>query len=109
MTDSHPVPSIVGRSNSGKATLMVKLLPWLIARGWRVGAPKHHVRGFTMDIEGKETCRPEPLPGRPDAGSLGDGPFRPAGGAGPRRGRGGGAGVLERTPVPEGAREGERP
>ena len=57
MTDHPPILSIVGRSNSGKTTLIVKLLPWLSARGWRVGTLKHDVHGFTMDHEGKDTYR----------------------------------------------------
>ncbi len=57
MASSVPVLSIVGRSNSGKTTLIVKLLPWLTARGWRVGTIKHDVHGFTMDHEGKDTYR----------------------------------------------------
>ncbi len=57
MASAVPVLSVVGRSNSGKTTLIVKLLPWLTARGWRVGTIKHDVHGFTMDHEGKDTYR----------------------------------------------------
>lgn len=57
MNPAPPVVSVVGRSDSGKTTLIVKLLPWLSARGWRVGTVKHDVHGFTMDHEGKDTYR----------------------------------------------------
>ncbi len=57
MASAVPVLSVVGRSNSGKTTLIVRLLPWLTARGWRVGTIKHDVHGFTMDHEGKDTYR----------------------------------------------------
>jgi molybdopterin-guanine dinucleotide biosynthesis protein B len=57
VASSVPVLSVVGRSNSGKTTLIVKLLQWLTARGWRVGTIKHDVHGFTMDYEGKDTYR----------------------------------------------------
>lgn len=57
MPKSVPVISIVGRSNSGKTTLIEELLRWLTRRGWRVGTLKHDVHGFTMDHEGKDTYR----------------------------------------------------
>ena len=52
-----PIVSIVGKSNSGKTTLILKLLPILKARGYRVGTVKHDVHGFEMDREGKDTYR----------------------------------------------------
>ena len=53
-----PVVSIVGqRSNSGKTTLLVKLLAEAKRRGWRVAAVKHDVHGFEMDKPGKDTWR----------------------------------------------------
>ncbi|AFM01759.1 MULTISPECIES: molybdopterin-guanine dinucleotide biosynthesis protein B [Desulfitobacterium] len=53
-----PVVSIVGqRSNSGKTTLLVKLLKEAKNRGWRVAAVKHDVHGFEMDKPGKDTWR----------------------------------------------------
>jgi molybdopterin-guanine dinucleotide biosynthesis protein MobB len=60
MTDSThpPVVSIVGRSKSGKTTLIEKLIPILKARGYRVGTVKHHAHpGFNIDIPGKDTWR----------------------------------------------------
>lgn len=53
-----PVVSIVGRhSNSGKTTLLVKLLSEAKKRGWRVAAVKHDSHGFEMDKPGKDTWR----------------------------------------------------
>ncbi|MGE4271350.1 MAG: molybdopterin-guanine dinucleotide biosynthesis protein B [Desulfitobacterium sp.] len=53
-----PVVSIVGQhSNSGKTTLLVKLLTEAKRRGWRVAAVKHDVHGFEMDKPGKDTWR----------------------------------------------------
>ncbi len=52
-----PVVSIVGKSDSGKTTLLIKLIPILKHRGYRVGTVKHDVHGFEMDREGKDTYR----------------------------------------------------
>lgn len=52
-----PVISIVGKSDSGKTTLIEKLIPILKIRGYRVGTIKHDVHGFEMDREGKDTYR----------------------------------------------------
>jgi len=52
-----PVVSIVGRKNAGKTTLVERLLPELVERGWRVGTLKHDVHGFQMDHPGKDTYR----------------------------------------------------
>lgn len=53
-----PVVSIVGqRSNSGKTTLLVKLIAEAKNRGWRVAAIKHDVHGFEMDKPGKDTWK----------------------------------------------------
>jgi molybdopterin-guanine dinucleotide biosynthesis protein MobB len=60
MTESNhpPVVSIVGRSKSGKTTLIEKLIPILKAHGYRVGTVKHHAHpGFDIDIPGKDTWR----------------------------------------------------
>lgn len=52
-----PVISIVGKSDSGKTTLIEKIIPILKRRGYRVGTVKHDVHGFEMDREGKDTYR----------------------------------------------------
>lgn len=52
-----PIISIVGKSNSGKTTLLEKLIPALKKRGYRVGTIKHDVHGFEMDREGKDTYK----------------------------------------------------
>ncbi len=53
-----PVISIVGRSKSGKTTLIEKLIPELARRGYRVGTIKHHAHpDFTIDYEGTDSWR----------------------------------------------------
>ncbi len=52
-----PIVSIVGTSNSGKTTLIEKLVPELVRRGYRVATIKHDVHGFDMDREGKDSWR----------------------------------------------------
>lgn len=47
----------IGYSNSGKTTLIEKLLPLLIARGLRVSAVKNAHHGFDMDRPGKDSFR----------------------------------------------------
>lgn len=52
-----PVVSIVGESDSGKTTLIEKIIPELIRRGYRVATIKHHGHGFDLDHEGKDSWR----------------------------------------------------
>ncbi|MBI2915086.1 MAG: molybdopterin-guanine dinucleotide biosynthesis protein B [Firmicutes bacterium] len=52
-----PMVCVVGRSNSGKTTLIEKLLPDLKNRGLRVGTIKHDAHSFDMDHPGKDTWR----------------------------------------------------
>ena len=52
-----PIISIVGRSNSGKTTLIEKLISELSGRGHRVATVKHDVHGFDIDKEGKDSWR----------------------------------------------------
>ncbi len=52
-----PCLSVVGKSDSGKTTLLEKLIPALKARGLKVGVVKHDVHGFEMDKPGKDTYR----------------------------------------------------
>ena len=51
------VVSIVGKKNTGKTTLIEKLIPELKARGYRIGTIKHDTHGFEIDHEGKDTWR----------------------------------------------------
>lgn len=50
-----PVVAIVSKKNSGKTTLIAKLIPELKKRGYRVGTVKHDVHGFEIDHEGKDS------------------------------------------------------
>jgi len=52
-----PVAAIVGYSNSGKTTLLEKLIREMNARDLLVGTIKHDVHGFEMDRSGKDTWR----------------------------------------------------
>ena len=52
-----PIVSIVGTSDSGKTTLIEKLVPELVLRGYRVATIKHDVHGFEVDREGKDSWR----------------------------------------------------
>lgn len=51
------VLSVVGRSNSGKTTLLEKLIPELKRRGHRVAVIKHSVREIDLDQPGKDSWR----------------------------------------------------
>ena len=50
-----PVISVVGRSNSGKTTLIVKLVKELKSRGYKVATIKHSHHHFELDTEGKDS------------------------------------------------------
>lgn len=52
-----PVISIVGKSDSGKTTLLEKLIPEITGRGYLVATVKHDVHGFEIDREGKDSWR----------------------------------------------------
>lgn len=52
-----PVLSIVGKSNSGKTTLICGLLPELKRRNIKVATIKHDVHGFDFDKPGKDTWK----------------------------------------------------
>jgi molybdopterin-guanine dinucleotide biosynthesis protein B len=47
----------VGKSESGKTTLIERLIPELKRRGYRIGIVKHAHHGFDMDREGKDSYR----------------------------------------------------
>lgn len=52
-----PIISIVGKSDSGKTTLLEKLVKELKSRGLRVGTIKHDAHSFEIDHEGKDSWR----------------------------------------------------
>ncbi len=52
-----PILTIVGKSDSGKTTLIERLVPELSRRGYRVATVKHDVHGFEVDREGKDSWR----------------------------------------------------
>jgi molybdopterin-guanine dinucleotide biosynthesis protein B len=55
----YPVPivSVIGKSDSGKTTLIEKLIVELRSRGLRIGTVKHAPHGFQLDPEGKDSWR----------------------------------------------------
>jgi molybdopterin-guanine dinucleotide biosynthesis protein B len=52
-----PIVSIVGKSDSGKTTLIEKLIPELTRRGYRVATVKHDTHSFEVDKEDKDSWR----------------------------------------------------
>lgn len=53
-----PIISVIGRKNSGKTSLLERLIPALTRRGLRVGTLKHHHCGsFEADTPGKDSWR----------------------------------------------------
>lgn len=57
LPDWPPAVSVVGRSNVGKTTLLVKLIAELKRRGYRVATVKHDAHGFQIDTPGKDSWR----------------------------------------------------
>jgi molybdopterin-guanine dinucleotide biosynthesis protein MobB len=52
-----PSISFVGRSNTGKTTIIERLIPILREKGFKVAVIKHHPHDFEIDIPGKDTYR----------------------------------------------------
>lgn len=52
-----PIISVVGRSDTGKTALLVKLIPELRRRGCKVATIKHNVHGFDIDTPGKDSWK----------------------------------------------------
>lgn len=50
-----PIISVVGWANSGKTTLICKIIPHLKKKGYRVATLKHDRHGFDWDEPGKDT------------------------------------------------------
>ncbi|MGI6684066.1 MAG: molybdopterin-guanine dinucleotide biosynthesis protein B [Bacillota bacterium] len=57
MMNNIPVLSFVGKSNSGKTTLLEKVIRELKKRGLRIAVIKHHTHEFEIDHPGKDTWR----------------------------------------------------
>lgn len=52
-----PIVSVVGESNSGKTTLIEKIIPELKKYNYKIGFIKHDVHHFEIDYPGKDTWR----------------------------------------------------
>lgn len=52
-----PVVSIVGKSDSGKTTLVEGIIRELVAHGYRVASVKHHIHEVEVDQPGKDSWR----------------------------------------------------
>jgi molybdopterin-guanine dinucleotide biosynthesis protein B len=52
-----PIVSLVGKSDSGKTTLLEKVVRELKSRGYVVGTIKHDAHSFEIDHEGKDSWR----------------------------------------------------
>ena len=58
-TPAVPAIAFIGYQNSGKTTLVEKVIAELTRRGLRVGSLKHHGHhGFDIDVPAKDTWRP---------------------------------------------------
>ena len=53
--DLVPIITFVGKSGTGKTTLLEQLIPMLKARGLRLAVLKHDAHHFEMDKPGKDT------------------------------------------------------
>jgi len=56
-SSSTPILSLVGYSNSGKTTLMEKLVSGFVAKGLRIATIKHSHHQPEMDTPGKDSWR----------------------------------------------------
>jgi len=56
-TSQPALVAIVGKSDSGKTTLIEKLIPELVGLGLRVGTVKHDAHSFEIDHPGKDSWR----------------------------------------------------
>ncbi|MDA3935593.1 MAG: molybdopterin-guanine dinucleotide biosynthesis protein B [Actinomycetota bacterium] len=57
METGVPIVAFVGESNSGKTTVVEKVVAELASRGHRVATVKHHVHDFEIDVPGKDSYR----------------------------------------------------
>lgn len=54
---NKPLVLVVGKTNSGKTTLVEKLVPELVARKYKVATIKHCSHDFEIDYPGKDSFR----------------------------------------------------
>ncbi len=52
-----PILSVVGKSDSGKTTLIEKIVRELKSRGYRIATVKHDAHSFDIDHKGKDSWR----------------------------------------------------
>ncbi len=57
MSGDIPIVCVVGRSKSGRTTLLESLIPALASRGFSVATVKHHVHDTPVDVPGKDSTR----------------------------------------------------
>ncbi|MDL1964510.1 MAG: molybdopterin-guanine dinucleotide biosynthesis protein B [Deltaproteobacteria bacterium] len=57
MIKQTPIICVAGKSESGKTTLIEKLIPELKKRGYRIGSIKHTCQAFDIDKKGKDSWR----------------------------------------------------
>jgi len=57
MIKQTPIICVAGKSESGKTTLIEKLIPELKRRGYRIGSIKHTCQAFDVDKKGKDSWR----------------------------------------------------
>ncbi|MGI6514265.1 MAG: molybdopterin-guanine dinucleotide biosynthesis protein B [Syntrophomonadaceae bacterium] len=52
-----PVVSFIGRHNSGKTTILEKVVSYFCAQGYRIGVIKHSSHDFTIDVPDTDSYR----------------------------------------------------
>lgn len=52
-----PVLAFYGKSNSGKTTIVERIIEELVSRGVRVASVKGHLHNLEFDVEGKDSWR----------------------------------------------------
>jgi len=57
MSHATPLLTFIGKSSSGKTTLIVKLIPELKKRGYRIATIKHSHHNVVIDKEGKDSWK----------------------------------------------------
>ncbi|MDH3975688.1 MAG: molybdopterin-guanine dinucleotide biosynthesis protein B [Deltaproteobacteria bacterium] len=57
MAEKIPIVTFIGKSNSGKTTLLVKIIPELKKRGYRIATIKHSHHNVNIDKKGKDSWK----------------------------------------------------